>query len=123
MTIPITETFYPKTRSEWRRWLQKFHDKKSEIWVVYFKKVTGKPTITYEEAVLEALCFGWIDGIEKGINSESFAGRFTPRKANSNWSESNIKRYQALVKQNLMTEAGKKAFDSHIINAKGGEEK
>lgn len=110
MTTQITETFYPKTRQQWRKWLEKNHSTKSEIWLIYYKKATSKPTITYEEAVQEALCFGWIDGIEKGIDQESFAGRFTPRRTNSNWSATNIKRYQLLEETGLMTEAGKAAF-------------
>lgn len=110
MAVEITKTFTPKSRKEWREWLTKNHDKTTEIWLVYYKKHTGKPTIKYEEAVEEALCFGWIDGIEKRIDEERYAQRFTPRRKNSNWSESNIARYKKLVKQGLMTKAGKKAF-------------
>ena len=110
MPITITEKFYPKTRAQWRQWLTKNHAKKSEIWVIYYKKQTGKPTLAYQDAVDEALCFGWIDGWEKRIDDERYTQRFTPRTKRSGWSESNIKRYQMLVRQGLMIEAGKSAF-------------
>jgi uncharacterized protein YdeI (YjbR/CyaY-like superfamily) len=107
MPVQITKTFTPKSRSEW---LMKNHNKKSEIWLVYYKKHTGKPTVQYTEAVEEALCFGWIDGIEKRIDDERYAQRYTPRRKSSNWSDPNIARYKKLASQGLMTEAGKKAF-------------
>ena len=110
MTITVSETFYPKTRSVWRKWLSKHHDQKSEIWLVYFKKHTGKPTVAYEDAVDEALCFGWIDGVEKRIDDERYAQRFTPRAKNSSWSDGNVKRYKSLLIQGLIREAGKKTF-------------
>ncbi len=114
LSVNITDTFYPATRKAWRKWLEKNHYLTSEIWVVYYKKHTGKPTLEYEEAVEEALCFGWIDGIEKKIDEERFTGRFTPRKAKRNWSEINIGRYKMLVEARLMTEAGTKAFEENL---------
>ncbi len=111
--MEITTTFCPTNRSEWRKWLQENHDKKSEIWLLYFKKHTKKPTVTYEESVEEALCFGWIDGIRKRINDEQSALRFTPRKSLSHWSESNIKRYRELVKNGRMTTRGKAAYEEY----------
>lgn len=114
MAVEITETFYPKSRGEWRKWLSDhYHTKntKKEIWLVYYKKHTGKPTVSYPDAVLEALCFGWIDGIEKRIDDERFAGRFTPRRPKSSWTETNIGKYNMLVEKGLMTEAGTKAFE------------
>ena len=110
MTHIITVTFYPKTRQEWREWLQKNHAKKREIWLICYKKHTGKPAIDYQDSVDEALCFGWVDGIEKSIDDEKYAQRFTPRANKSNWSEGNVARYKLLIKQELMTDAGKKAF-------------
>lgn len=109
--VQITHTFYPKTRAQWRKWLSKYHDQKKEIWVVFYKKHTAKPTLVYEDAVNEALCFGWIDGIEKRIDEERYALRFTPRSKTSNWSKTNIARYHILVKQKLMTQEGVAAFN------------
>ena len=110
MAIQITETYYPKTRQEWRHWLSKNHDVKAEIWLMYFKKSTGKPSISYQDAVDEALCFGWIDGIDKSIDQERYAQRFTPRREKSNWSQNNIEKYNKLLEQGLVTKAGKDAF-------------
>lgn len=112
MPIKITETFYPKTKDKWREWLLKNHNLKKEIWVIKFKKRTGKPTISYQDSVDGALCFGWIDGIEKSIDSEKYAQRFTPRKEKSHWTQTNINRYKMLLKQDLITEAGKIAFEN-----------
>lgn len=112
MTIEITDKFYPKIRADWRKWLTKNHYLKKEIWIVYYKKHTKKPTIAYQDAVDEALCFGWIDGIDKRIDDERYAQRFTPRAKKSSWSEGNVKRYAMLLKQGLMTKAGKKAFEN-----------
>ncbi len=102
----IGKTLYATNRKEWRDWLSKNYDKEKEIWLIYYKKITGKPTISYNDAVEEALCFGWIDSIEKGIDEEKFAGRFTPRKEKSNLSESNKKRIKRLIKEGRMTNAG-----------------
>lgn len=111
MGVTVTKTFYPKTRAEWRKWLTKHHQTTSEIWVIYFKKHTGKPTVAYQDAVDEALCFGWIDGIEKRIDDERYVQRFTPRRQKSHWSDINIGRYKMLLKQGLMTQAGTDAFE------------
>ena len=104
------KTFYAKDRKAWREWLSKNHDKEKEIWLVYFRKATGKPTVTYNEAVEEALCFGWIDSIEKGIDEERFMDRFTPRKPKSNWSPSNRARARRLIESKQMTPAGLKTL-------------
>jgi uncharacterized protein YdeI (YjbR/CyaY-like superfamily) len=103
-------TFYAKNRKVWRDWLEKNHDKRDEIWLVYYKKSTGIPTIKYEEAVEEALCFGWIDSMEKGIDEEKFAGRFSPRRPKSNWSDSNRLRVKRLIAQGQMSQAGLKVL-------------
>lgn len=115
MVLSITQTFYPKTRAQWRAWLEKNHSTKSEIWLIYFKKETGKPTISYEDAIEEALCFGWVESRERSLDSEKYAQRFTPRRPKSHWSVSNIKRFKILVKEGLITEAGKKVFENSII--------
>lgn len=110
MAMTITETFYPKTAALWRRWLTRNHDKKKEIWVIFYKKHTGKQTLSLQHAIDEALCFGWIDSIEKGIDKRRFALRFTPRRNKSAWSPTNITRYKSLLAQGLITNAGKEAF-------------
>lgn len=104
--MEIAKTFYARDRKEWREWLSKNHDKEKEIWLIYYKKASGKKSISYNDAVEEALCFGWIDSIEKSLDSERFAGRFTPRKPNSNWSKSNRERVKRLIREGKMTEAG-----------------
>jgi len=97
---------YVKTRKEWRDWLKLHHDKSDGIWLVFFKKQTGKPSLEYDEAVEEALCFGWIDSIIKKIDDEKYLRKLTPRKDGSQWSELNKKRVAKLEKQGLMMEAG-----------------
>ncbi len=108
--MEITKTFYPKNRAQWRVWLEKSHGKRKEIWLVYYKKSSGKPRIPYYDAVDEALCFGWIDGTVKSIDEERYAQRFTPRHKRSSWSATNAARYRTLLKEGLVVEAGKKAF-------------
>ncbi len=111
MAVQVTRTFHPKTKVDWRNWLAKNHNKEKEIWVVLYKKSTGKQTVIFSDLLDEAICFGWIDNMEKGINKESYAIRFTPRKSKSKWSEINKKRYSQLLQQGLITEAGKKVYD------------
>ncbi len=114
--IIITETFHPKNKSEWREWLKKYKNKKKEIWIVFYKKLTGKQTFTYKEALDEALCFGWIDGIEKGVDKEKYSIRFTPRSPKSSWSKNNITRFKELSVKGLVDKSGIKAFErkAHI---------
>jgi len=97
---------YISNRENWREWLEKNHTREDEIWLVYFKKHTGKKWILYNDAVEEALCFGWIDSIIRRIDDEKYAQKFTPRKDKSNWSESNKKRVELLILQDKMTESG-----------------
>jgi uncharacterized protein YdeI (YjbR/CyaY-like superfamily) len=93
-------------RSEWRAWLQENHATAKEAWLVHYKKHANKPGISFEEAVEEALCFGWIDGVLHRIDEEKFALRYSPRKQGSVWSETNKRRVRKLIKQGRMTEAG-----------------
>ena len=102
-------TFFA-TSADFRRWLQKNHKTADELWVGFYKKHTGKPTISYKEAVDQALCFGWIDGIRKSIDDEAYMNRFTPRRKASIWSRINIKRAQELIDEGLMKPAGAAAF-------------
>jgi uncharacterized protein YdeI (YjbR/CyaY-like superfamily) len=108
--MKITTTHYPKNREEWRKWLEKNHKTAKEIWVIYYKKNSGKPRIPYDEAVEEALCFGWIDGQAQGIDEHHYAQRFSPRRPKSNWSELNKERVRKLIKNGQMTTAGLDAF-------------
>lgn len=100
------EELHMTDRSRWRSWLEKNHDTKDEVWLIFYKKHTGKPNVTYDEAVEEALCFGWIDSIVKRIDDEKFARKFTPRKIGSKWSESNRKRADKMITQGKMMKAG-----------------
>ena len=97
---------YVTNREEWRLWLEKNHGKEKEVWLVFYKKHTGKPIIPYDDSVEEALCFGWIDSIIKRIDDEKFARKFTPRKDCSKWSELNKKRAKKMLRDGRMTEAG-----------------
>lgn len=108
--VEIKEKLYAKNRSEWRKWLFKNHNKKKEIWLVFYRKHTGKPTVSIQESIDEALCFGWIDSMSKGIDDEKYSLRFSPRSAKSSWSEINTKKYKELLSQGLVAEAGKAAF-------------
>ena len=102
-----------------RRWLRSNNAKKSELWVGFWKKHTNKNSITWPESVDEALCFGWIDGIRKTIDAESYMIRFTPRKSTSHWSNVNIKRIKELMKAGLVEEPGIVAFKSRSAKKSG----
>ena len=101
--MEVTETIEPASRAEWRAWLEANGSVKREIWLLSPKR--GK-TFTYVESVLEALCFGWIDGIAKSLDSERTAQRFTPRRPKGNWTELNKERSLQLIADGLMTPAG-----------------
>ena len=101
-----------KTPKEFRVWLQKHHATERELWVGYWKKQTGKPTMTWQESVDEALCFGWIDGIRKSVDAESYMNRFTPRRSGSTWSAINARRAAELIDEGRMQPAGAKAFEA-----------
>ena len=90
----------------WRKWLARHHDSESEIWLVFHKAHTGRPTIAYEDAVDEALCFGWIDSLIKRLDDARYARKFTPRKPDSRWSTVNRKRYAALKASGRLMPAG-----------------
>ena len=104
-------TFFA-TPSEFRAWLEEHHDSASELWVGFHKKASGLPSITWPEAVDQALCFGWIDGIRKSVDGSSYMNRFTPRKRKSNWSAVNIKRAEELIASRSMRPAGLAAFEA-----------
>jgi uncharacterized protein YdeI (YjbR/CyaY-like superfamily) len=100
-----------RTPAEFRGWLEKNHDTTTELQVGFYKKSSGRKGITYEEALDEALAFGWIDGITRRIDDERWTIRFTPRKPKSNWSLKNIRRVGELTKQGRMAPAGVRAFE------------
>jgi len=100
------KTFEARNRKEWRNWLEKNHSSIKEIWLIYYKKHTNEPTITYKESIEEAICFGWIDGIKKKIDSEKYTHRFTPRKKNSKWSPTNIEIAERMIKTGMMATVG-----------------
>ncbi len=115
--MEIGQTLLVTTRDEWREWLTQHHHEYKEIWLVYYKKTSGKTGISYEESVEEALCFGWIDGAIKGIDRETYAGRFTPRRTKIPWSASNRDRVAHLLRDGRMTEAGLAALPADLLQA------
>lgn len=104
--MEIGKTLYVAQRAEWRAWLAANHKTEKEIWLIRYIKKSCKPSLTYNDAVEEALCFGWIDSTGKKINAESYAHRFTPRRRNSPMSEMNKERVRRLIEEGLMTPAG-----------------
>jgi uncharacterized protein YdeI (YjbR/CyaY-like superfamily) len=111
-------TFF-ETPVAFREWLERHHAKAEALLVGYYKKGSGKPSITWPESVDEALCYGWIDGIRKSIDDSSYTIRFTPRKPGSIWSSVNIKRAQALIEQGQMQPAGLQAYQARKENKVG----
>ena len=102
---------YFRSASEFRRWLGAHHAERDELWIGYYKKGSDRSGITYREAVDEALCFGWIDGLTKGVDDERYMQRFTPRKPKSYWSTVNIKRARELIAKGRMEPPGLAAFE------------
>ncbi len=111
-------TFF-RSPSDLRKWFEKHHCTASELRVGYYKKSSGKPSITWPESVDEALCFGWIDGIRHSIDDVSYTIRFTPRKPSSTWSAVNLRRARKLKADGLMQPAGLQAFQKRIANKSG----
>ena len=109
-------TFF-ETPDDFRRWLERNHDKATELLVGFYKRGSGRPSITWPESVDQALCFGWIDGVRKRIDDVSYTIRFTPRKKSSNWSAINIRRVEELKKLGMMQPSGLRAFE-HRSEAK-----
>ena len=103
--MEITETLYVSQRKDWRAWLRANHKTKKEIWLIFYKKGSGKPRIAYNDAVEEALCFGWIDSTVKKMDADCFAQRFSPRNPRSGYSRPNIERLRKLVRQGKVIKA------------------
>lgn len=108
-TDSMQPTFFSNSK-DFRKWFEKNHEKSKELLVGFYKVTSGKKSITWRESVDEAICFGWIDGVRKSIDSESYCIRFTPRKPGSIWSAINIKKVEELTKKELMHPSGHSAF-------------
>lgn len=107
------------TSAEFRKWLKANHAKADELLVGFYKKSTGKPSLTWEESVDEALCFGWIDSVRRSIDAESYTNRFTPRRPGSFWSNKNIANVQRLIKEGRMQPPGLKAYEARTAVRSG----
>ena len=105
------ENFCPSDKKDWRNWLEQNHKKKEAVWLIFYKKKSSTPNLSWSEAVDEALCFGWIDSVKKTIDSESYIQYFTRRKPNSTWSKINKDKIEKLMESGLMTEPGLKSIE------------
>ncbi len=114
----MTITFF-STQTEFRKWLAKHHKKEKELLVGFYKVNSDKPSMTWSQSVDQALCFGWIDGVRKSIDKDSYSIRFTPRRSTSIWSAINIKKVAELTASGLMTAEGLKAFALRTENKSG----
>ena len=136
--MKITATLYAATRKEWREWLEANHGREREIWLVSYRKATGRPSVPYDDAVEEALCFGWIDSTRKRVDEDCFAQRYTPRRETSPYSQLNKERLAHLIRDgprafvgrlrlghvecdspSLASEAGPPAFSYSRLRASG----
>jgi uncharacterized protein YdeI (YjbR/CyaY-like superfamily) len=115
--MEMTKTTSAASRSEWHDWLEQHHASEKEVWLVYTKKGSGKPSITYLESLEEALCFGWIDSIIQKIDEEKYARKFNPRRAGSKWSELNKHLVAKLNQEGRMTPAGLATVDFSLPEA------
>lgn len=113
--------FTPRNRGHWRTWLEENHAKAAEVWLVFLKQRTGRANLSYNDAVEEALCFGWIDGVKRSIDDDRYMHRFTPRKSNSRWSKSNKARAQRMIKAGQMAPAGKRSIQQAKKNGRWSE--
>ena len=120
--MEITETLYLTDRNDWRAWLEKNYATAKEIWLIYYNKKSGKPRIPYNDAVEEALYFGWIDSIVKKYDEERAAQRFSPRRKNSRLSELNKERIRRLIEAGKMTPAGLESIKHHLANNNNARE-
>lgn len=107
-----------RTRGAWRAWLETNHARRDELWLVYFKKDSGTPSVSYAEAVEEAICFGWIDGQVQAIDAARYMQRFTPRRPKSGWSAINLERADRMIAAGLMRDAGHASLPADRATAK-----
>jgi len=120
--MKLGKTLYVSTRAAWRSWLSKHHTTEEEIWLVYYRKHTGRPRIPYNDAVEEALCYGWIDSTVKNLDAERFAQCFSPRKPRSRLSEMNKERIRRLLARKKTTAAVRHVFDPAARERRGRAE-
>lgn len=119
--MEVGETLLVETRKAWRAWLARNHRRKTEIWLISYKKASGKPSLDYESALEEALCYGWVDGQMRSIDAVQYAMRWTPRRPRSNWSEPNRARARKLVAAGKMAKAGLAALPADLREELGLE--
>src|SRR5207249_2270975 len=112
--VEVGETLLAETRRTWRAWLARHHHTRSEIWLISYRKASGKRSLDYESAVEEALCYGWVDGQVKKMDEERYATRFSPRRLRSNWAESNLARDRRHAEAGRMTAAGITALPADL---------
>jgi uncharacterized protein YdeI (YjbR/CyaY-like superfamily) len=110
-----------KDRSAWRSWLKENSSREREVWLVFYKEHSEKVSVSYDDAVEEALCFGWIDSMIRRVDEDSYAQKFTPRKPNSRWSTSNLTRIQRLIENGSVSEGGMDAYERRSSEAPAGE--
>ena len=119
MSIINEHPIFFRTSAQFRSWLEKNHATCSQQWIGFYRKNSGRPSMSWPEAVDESLCFGWIDGLRKSIDADSYKIRFTPRRSNSNWSEINIRRMQQLMREGKVRPAGAEAFAQRSARKSG----
>ncbi|WP_420155166.1 YdeI/OmpD-associated family protein [Siphonobacter sp.] len=112
MKEKTVETFCPRSPQHWRDWLHEHHATQQSVWLLFYKKKSGLPTLTWSEAVDEALCFGWIDSVRKPVSEEAFLQFFSRRKARSTWSKVNKEKIRVLTEQGLMMPAGFQSIET-----------
>lgn len=113
--------YTPRNREQWRNWLEKNQAKETEVWLVFLKQHTGRPNVSYNDAVEEALCFGWIDGVKRSIDEDRYMHRFTPRRPDSKWSKLNKERAERMLQAGHMAPAGEKSIKLAKKNGKWTE--
>lgn len=112
----IKDAIYAASRSEWHSWLETHHRDKTEAWLLLYKKGTSTPSVKYSEAVEEALCYGWIDSVMKGIDKEKYAQRFTPRREGSSWTASNVAIAERMIQEGKMQTQGLETYRARKNN-------
>ncbi len=121
--MQITDTLDAATPAEFRKWLKANHRNRKEIWLIQYKKAANKPSLSLDQAVEEAICFGWIDSYVKGIDVEHYAIRFTPRRPKSHWTETNRARALRLIAEGRMQPAGFAALPPDMQARSNAEER
>lgn len=118
--MSATKPRFFKTLDAFRKWLDRHHASQDELLVGYYKVDSGRPSMTWSESVDQALCYGWIDGVRRSIDDESYCIRFTPRRPGSKWSDVNLKKVAKLKGAGRMTPAGLAAFDRRVVGRRAG---